>query len=108
MLYLIGYRGCVSSIAATPDIIIASEIVYLSHLHKALLLTLKHRLSQGASFILAFKQRGLGEERFFRLATKMNLSHNFVERRFMHHEFQTNDEYQIVEIKQRSDHVFSK
>ncbi len=87
----------------TQDIhlIIASEIIYLSQLHKKLLNLLKSFMSVGSKplFLLAFKNRGLGEERFFRLAEKMGFAVEFIQRERIYSEYQQDLDYNVAKLR---------
>lgn len=50
--------------------IFCSEILYLPQLHRALLKTLTRFSDETTVVLLLWKQRGLGEERFFGLASR--------------------------------------
>ncbi|KAG0311455.1 Methyltransferase-like protein 21A, partial [Dissophora globulifera] len=50
--------------------ILCSEILYLPQLHRALLKTITQFSDENTKVILLWKQRGLGEERFFELASR--------------------------------------
>ncbi|KAF8968220.1 Methyltransferase-like protein 21A [Entomortierella lignicola] len=50
--------------------ILCSEILYLPQFHRALLKTLTKFSDENTIVILLWKQRGLGEERFFDIATR--------------------------------------
>ncbi|KAJ3085092.1 hypothetical protein HK100_009165, partial [Physocladia obscura] len=50
------------------DIILASEILYLDAEHKNLAKTLKKFSHESSAIYVTYKARGLGEERFFRIA----------------------------------------
>jgi hypothetical protein len=56
------------NLTRSPDIIIASEILYLQHLHRQLLDTLVKLSDTHTTIIMCYKKRGLGEEGFFDLA----------------------------------------
>lgn len=57
-----------TELAVTFDAIVGADLLYLPHLHRALLDSLAQLCAPHASAFLAFRARGLGEEGFVALA----------------------------------------
>jgi len=79
------------------DVILGSEIIYQSSIHRHLLRTLKKFCQPGhTQIILSYQLRGLGEELFFTLARAYGFSIRQVPREKLDLEFRENGGYQIV------------
>ncbi|KAK9721274.1 Methyltransferase-like protein 21B [Basidiobolus ranarum] len=61
-----------NDLSAPYDVILGSEILYLHEFHKDLLKTLRLLSGPKTEIYMVYKQRGLGEEKFFLLAKRFS------------------------------------
>ncbi|TPX34469.1 hypothetical protein SmJEL517_g02886 [Synchytrium microbalum] len=84
-----------------PDLIVASEILYLEDLHADLLRTLNALSTHSTRVLMSYKNRNMGEEKFFTRAKALRWNIEMVEARSLHKEFQTG-EYRVFYMTRRS------